>query len=96
MHGRIPLLKHIDINDFGWTFFDHPPLCPDLAPSDFHLFPNIKICLRSERFNDDDKLKAAVNNWLIAQAAELYSMGIEKLVPRYDKCLNVNGKYVDK
>jgi len=26
----------------GWDILEHPPNSPDLAPSDFHLFPNKK------------------------------------------------------
>ena len=31
-----------------------------------------------------------------SQAAVLYEEGINKLVSRYDKCLNVQGDYVEK
>jgi hypothetical protein len=31
-----------------------------------------------------------------SQAAAFYEEGIQKLVPRYDKCLNNGGKYVEK
>ena len=27
---------------WGWEILEHPPYSPDLAPSDFHLFPNTK------------------------------------------------------
>jgi hypothetical protein len=26
----------------GFQFLDHPPYSPDLAPSDYHLFPGLK------------------------------------------------------
>ena len=31
-----------------------------------------------------------------SQAAAFYEEGIQKLVPRYDKCLNNGGEYVEK
>ena len=34
--------------------------------------------------------------WLTSQAATFYQDGIQKLVPRYDKCLNNGGEYVEK
>jgi len=34
--------------------------------------------------------------WLTSQAAAFYEKGIQKLVPRYDKCLNNGGEYVEK
>ena len=41
-------------------------------------------------------LKDAVPKWLTSQAAAFYEEGIQKLVPRYDKCLNNGGEYVEK
>jgi histone-lysine N-methyltransferase SETMAR len=76
--------------------FDHPPYSPDLAPSDYHLFPNMKTWLATQRFDDDAELQAGVNEWLKPQAAKFYDDGINKLVHRYDKCLNLNGDYVEK
>jgi histone-lysine N-methyltransferase SETMAR len=83
------------IATFGWEQFDRPPYSPDLASSDFHVFLHLKTFLGSRRFHDD-KVKEAVNTWFASQAASLYDAGIQKLVPRYDKCLNNSGNYVEK
>ena len=45
---------------------------------------------------DDEDLQHAVVNWLNSQPAVWYEEGINKLVSRYDKCLNVQGDYVEK
>jgi hypothetical protein len=34
--------------------------------------------------------------WFALQAASLFDAGIQKLVPRYDKCLYNGGNYVEK
>ena len=75
---------------------DHPPYSPDLAPNNYHLFPNMKTWLATQRFKDDAELQAGVNVWLKSQAEKFYDDGINKLVHRYDKCLNLNGIYVQK
>jgi histone-lysine N-methyltransferase SETMAR len=31
--------KQAMLQEFGWEVFEHPAYSPDLAPSDFHLFP---------------------------------------------------------
>ena len=41
-------------------------------------------------------LKDAGQKWLTSQAAAFYEEGIQKLVPRYDECLNNGGEYVEK
>jgi hypothetical protein len=34
--------------------------------------------------------------WFASQEASFYDAGIQKLVPRYDKCLKNGGNYVKK
>jgi hypothetical protein len=82
------------IATFGWEQFDHPPY--SLAPSDFHMFLHPKTFLGGRRFHGDNKVKEAINMWFASQAASLYDAGIQKLVPRYEKCLNNYGNYVKK
>ena len=76
---------------------DRPPYSPDLAPSDFHLFLHLKKFLSSgQRFENDAELKTTVTRWFHSQAADFYGTGIQKLIPRYDRCLNSGGDYVEK
>jgi hypothetical protein len=65
------------------------------VPSDFHLFLHLKIFLGGRRFHDDSEVKEAVNTWFASQAASFCDAEIQKLVPRYDKCLNNSGIYVE-
>jgi histone-lysine N-methyltransferase SETMAR len=84
------------LQEFGWEVFERPAYSPDLAPSDFYLFPKLKEFLGCRRFKSDEEVKDAVKGWLSGLAAEVYDEGIQKLVTRYDKCLNVGGDYVEK
>lgn len=84
------------IQKFGWEQFDHPPYSPDLAPSDYHLFLNLKRELGGKRFGSDEEVKNAVQSRLLTLAGNFYEEGIGKLVSRYDKCLNNGGNYVEK
>jgi hypothetical protein len=66
----------------------------DLAPSDFNLFLHLKTLLAAERFSSDDEVKRAVQHCVKMLAADFFCERIHKLVPRYDKCLNLGGDYV--
>lgn len=85
------LLQH-----FQWEIFDHPAYSPDLAPSDYHLFPELKQWLGGKRFQSNVELQDSVKNHLNSLADTFYEEGIGKLVHRYDKCLNLQGDYVEK
>ncbi|KAJ4436885.1 hypothetical protein ANN_17017 [Periplaneta americana] len=79
------------ISKFGWKQIYHPPYSPDLDLSGFHLFLHLKKFL-----GGDDEVKTAVREWFALQVGEFYNEGIERLVPRLNKCLNNGGDYVEK
>jgi histone-lysine N-methyltransferase SETMAR len=89
------MLSQALITSFGWEQMNPPPYSPDLARSDFHLFLHLKKFLAGHRFNNDEDVKRAVQKWLSSQAATFYDEGIQRLVSRYDKCLNNGGNYVE-
>jgi hypothetical protein len=48
------------------------------------------------RFKINEEVKDAVQQWLNGPAAEVYDEGMQKLVTRHEKCLDVCGHYVKK
>jgi len=50
---------------------------------------------RWEIFDDDDKVQEEVMTWFKGQAEDFYDSGIQKLVPRFNKCLDNAGGYVE-
>jgi hypothetical protein len=49
-----------------------------------------------KKFDDDDEVQEEVMTWFKGQAADYYDSGIQKLVPRLNKCLDNAGDYVAK
>jgi len=72
----------------------HPPYSPDLAPSGYHLFVPMKKMLDGQKFGSDTEVQSSVRQWLGQQPASFFASGIQKLVDRWDKCLNELGRYV--
>ena len=48
------------------------------------------------RTDVQDEVQEEVMTWFKGQAAEFYDSGIQKLVPRLNKCLDNAGEYVEK
>ena len=84
------------VRECGYELLPHPPYSPDLAPSDFHLFPRLKKHIRGRRFQDDDELTTAVEGFLGDQDVEFFRSGINDWLTRWEKCVNVEGDYVEK
>ena len=50
--GKTPTQKKLAYMDF--QCLDHPPYSPDLAPSDYHLFPELKKQMKCHFSSDAD------------------------------------------
>ena len=64
------------INDLKFELMPHPPYSPDLAPSDYFLFPNLKKWLGGKRFADNEEVISAVNGYFEELDETVYKEGI--------------------
>lgn len=84
------------LDEFGWKLLDHAPYSPDLAPSDFHLFPKLKQHLGRQRFSTDEEVKEAATKYIGGLAAEFFEAGFQKWITRMKKRVERSGDYVEK
>ncbi|GBL99130.1 hypothetical protein AVEN_64125-1 [Araneus ventricosus] len=84
------------IESFVWEQMIHTSYRLDLEPSNFLLFLHLKRLLSDQHFDDDEEVKDVLTSWLTSQAATLYDAGIQNLISRYSKFLNVLGNYFEK
>jgi len=56
----------------GLQCLDHPLYSPDLAASDYHLFPGLKKQLKGCHFSSDVEVIAATETWLDGQPSEFF------------------------
>jgi len=57
---------------WGFQCLDHPTYSPDLAPSDYHLFPGLKKQLKYRHFSSDAEVIAAAGIWLDGQPSDFF------------------------
>ena len=70
-----------------------PPYSPDLAPSDYHLFPKLRKHLRRETPVGQQQLKVEVNEFLCGLKEDFYSEGLTSLPHRHRMCIQADGDY---
>jgi histone-lysine N-methyltransferase SETMAR len=51
--GHRTLATQKQLAYLGFQCCDHPPYSPDLAPSDYHLFPGLKKQMKGRHFSSD-------------------------------------------
>ncbi|XP_052828224.1 histone-lysine N-methyltransferase SETMAR-like [Octopus bimaculoides] len=61
------------VRDFGFELVDHPPYSPDLPPSDYFLFPNMKRHLTGKQYRTDDEVISAVEDVFEGQDENFYT-----------------------
>ncbi|GFO44908.1 histone-lysine N-methyltransferase SETMAR [Plakobranchus ocellatus] len=81
---------------YGWEILPHPAYSPDLAPSDFHLFGPLKRHLGGMAFETGDDLISELRNWFDNLDVDFFRVGINSLLSRWQKCIDLHGDYVEK
>lgn len=100
LHDNTPV--HADpfvktaVKQCGFTEISHPPYSPDLAPCDYYLFSKLKSDLRGRKFETDDDLQAAVEAHFATKEENYFYKGIDTLSRRFNKCIELNGEYIEK
>jgi hypothetical protein len=67
-----------------------------LAYSHIHLFLPLKKHLAGQKFHEDEEVKNKVTTWLHMLALVFCDIGIQKLIPVLNMCLNKGGDGVEK
>ena len=67
----------------GYELIPHPAYSPDLAPSDFFLFPNLKKDSRGIHFRSDEEVVTAVEEQFNGKDPDLFSSGLMALEHRW-------------
>ena len=68
VHRALATQKKLAYLDF--QYLDHPSYSPDLAPSDYHLFPGLKKQLKDRHFSYHAEVIAAAETWLDGQPSK--------------------------
>ena len=72
----------IEINDLRFEFLPHPLYSPDLPPSDFYLFPNLKRWVQRQRFSSKEEVKWETDDYFGGLRKSYYKRGIVMLKDR--------------
>ena len=87
----------VALEKLRFDLLSQPPYSPDLAPSDFALFPRLKKLLRGRIFDNRDRLEQEVRRTLLFDLPrEDFAKAIDDTLCRWQKCVKIKGDYVEK
>ena len=78
----------------GWEVILHSPYSPDLPLSDYYLFRSLQNFLNGKTFKDDEAVKSHLVQFFSDKDQKFYERGIMKLLERWQKIIEQNGKYI--
>jgi histone-lysine N-methyltransferase SETMAR len=87
---------HQFFNDSNFEVVPHALYSPDLAPSDFWLFPTLKDTLRGRTFSSHSALAIAIFQWSQQTAKEAFAAAMQSWCLRCEKYVRLQGDYVEK
>jgi histone-lysine N-methyltransferase SETMAR len=82
------------LKDLHYELLEHPPHSPDLAPSDFCLFP--KLFLAGQHSFSNQEVIAAVEGYYADLTKNHQRDGIMVLEHHWNKCISLKEDYVEK
>jgi histone-lysine N-methyltransferase SETMAR len=83
------------LRQLGYETLPHPPYSPDLSPPDYHFFKYLDSFLSEKRFANQTDVENAFKEFVESRNSEFFQTGINKLVSRWQKCVDSNGSYFD-
>jgi histone-lysine N-methyltransferase SETMAR len=84
------------LQNAGYVVIPHLPYSPDLAPSDYCLFTELKKRLRGHHFVYGTDLKEAVNDVFSSLTPSFYQGAFGALPVRWQKCIDAEGNWFEK
>ena len=84
------------IMELKFELLQYPPYSPDLAPSGFFLFPNLKKWLAGHRFTSNQEVIAQTDAYFEDLPKSYFLDCLKKLQKRLEKCIELKGDYVEE
>ena len=84
------------LHELHFKLLPHPPYSPDLTPSDYWLFADLKRMLQGKRSGSNEEVISETEAYFGAKDKSFYKKGIKLLEKRWNRCITLEGNYVDE
>ena len=83
------------LEEDGIKVLKHLPYSPDLAPSDYCLFSDRRSQLRGRKFGSRSALGTAIYRFRKKTPTQSFRTAIQDLIKRCDRCVRMQGEFVE-
>ena len=89
------LLIRINLAKDQASVVPHPPYSPDLAPTNFFLFPKLKITLKGRRFEIIEEIRGNAIRELRAITESAFQEAFQQWKKRWERYIASRGDYFE-
>ena len=83
------------LTHLGYETLPHPSYSPDLSPIDYHFLKHLDTFLGQKTFCSKEEVETAFKDFLASKLLEIYCTGINNLINRWQKYIDVQGSNFD-
>ena len=83
------------LHELGFELLPHSLHSPELSLSEFFLFSALKKTLAGKKFCTDEETIAEIEVYFEAKCKTYNKNGIEKLYDHYNRCIALEGNYIE-
>ena len=85
----------VKLNELSFELLPHPAYSPDLVPSGYWLFADLKKMLQGKSFGSNKEVISETEAYFESTDESFYKKGIEKLEKRRrNNCITFKGNYL--
>lgn len=84
------------LDELKFRLVPHQPYSPDLAPSDYWLFADLRKILAGKKFRTNDEIIREIEAYFDEKDTSFFKNGIEMLEWRWSTCIALEGEYLDE
>ena len=90
-HVIQPMLQKL--NKLSYEVLPHLLYSPDISPTNFHFFKHLDNFLQGICFHNQQDWENAFQEFIKSQSTDFCALGINKLISRWQQCIDCNGSY---
>ena len=81
------------LKELNYEVLPHPSYSPDLSHTDYHVFKHFEHFIKEKNFKEQLSVENSFKDFLTSRDKDFYNEGINKLLVRWQKCIDPNGDY---
>lgn len=81
-------------NEFGWEQIIHPKNCPDLSPTDFHIFQKFQFAFNTTLFTRLEEVEQHVFKYWDSRRSKFFKEPITILPEKWHRIIETEGDYI--